>query len=140
MIRPAAAARLTVPVTEDEHVLGPLTAPVTVVEYGDYECPHCGQAHPMVKQLHLLLGRRLCFVFRHFPLTTVHPHAQQAAEAAGGGVQGQFWEMHDVLFTHQQALDEVTCCSMRPRWASMSPGSAASWPGTSMPRACVSSL
>jgi protein-disulfide isomerase len=106
MIQPATAPRLTVPVNEHDHVLGPITAPVTMVEYGDYECPHCGQAHHMVKQLRQLMGHRMCFVFRHFPLTTVHPHAQQAAEAAeAAGVQGKFWEMHYVLFEHQQALE-----------------------------------
>jgi protein-disulfide isomerase len=79
---------------------------LTLVEYGDYKSPHCGQVHPVVKQLLLLLGRRLCFVFRHFPLTTVHPHAQLAAEAAeAAGTQGKFWQMHNVLFEHQQALD-----------------------------------
>jgi protein-disulfide isomerase len=97
---------LTVPVSERDHTLGPTTAPVTLVEYGDYECPFCGQAHPVVAQLHQLLGHRLRIVFRHFPLTTVHPHAQLAAEAAeAAGAQGKFWEMHDVLFEHQHALD-----------------------------------
>jgi len=106
MIQPATAPRLTVPINEHDHVLGPITAPVTMVEYGDYECPHCGQAHHMVKQLRQLMGHRMCFVFRHFPLTTVHPHAQQAAEAAeAAGVQGKFWEMHYVLFEHQYALE-----------------------------------
>jgi protein-disulfide isomerase len=106
MIRPAAAPRLTVPVNEHDHILGPITAPVTLVEYGDYECPYCGQAHHVVKQLRQLQGRRLCFVFRHFPLTTVHPHAQHSAEAAeAAGVQGKFWEMHYMLFEHQQALE-----------------------------------
>jgi protein-disulfide isomerase len=106
MIQPATAPRLTVPINEHDHVLGPITASVTMVEYGDYECPHCGQAHHMVKQLRQLMGHRMCLVFRHFPLTTVHPHAQQAAEAAeAAGVQGKFWEMHYVLFEHQYALE-----------------------------------
>jgi protein-disulfide isomerase len=102
MIQQSAAPRLTLPVSARDHILGSVTAPVTVVEYGDYECPYCGQAHHVVKQLRQLLGRRLCFVFRHFPLTRVHPHAQQAAEAAGA--QGKFWEMHSMLFEHQHAL------------------------------------
>ena len=106
MIQQSAAPRLTVPVSARDHILGPITAPVTLVEYGDYECPQCGQAHHMVKQLHQLLGRQLCFVFRHFPLTMIHPHAQQAAEAAeAAAVQGKFWEMHYMLFEHQHALD-----------------------------------
>jgi protein-disulfide isomerase len=75
MIQQSAAPRLTVPISERDHILGPSTAPVTLVEYGDYECPHCGQAHHVVKQLRQLLGRQLRFVFRHFPLTMVHPHA-----------------------------------------------------------------
>jgi protein-disulfide isomerase len=105
MIRNPAAPRLSVPVSERDHILGPTTAPVTVVEYGDYECPICGQAHPVVKQLRRLLGRQLCFVYRHFPLATVHPHAHHAAEAAeAAGAQGEFWAMHDMLFAHQQAL------------------------------------
>jgi protein-disulfide isomerase len=99
----SAAPRLTMPVSARDHILGPTTAPVTLVEYGDYECPYCGQAHHVIKQLQQLLGRHLRFVFRHFPLTTVHPHAQQAAEAAGA--QGKFWEMHYVLFEHQHALE-----------------------------------
>jgi protein-disulfide isomerase len=107
MIRPSAAARLTVPVSERDHILGPVMAPVTLVEYGDYECAYCGQAHPVVKHLQRLLDRQLCFVFRHFPLTTVHPHAQHAAEAAeAAGAQGKFWAMHDILFAHQQALGD----------------------------------
>src|ERR671925_1066710 len=107
MIRQSAPSRLTVPVSERDHILGPAMAPVTWVEYGDYECSYCGQAHPVVKQLQLLLGRRLRFVFRHFPLATVHPHAQHAAEAAeASGAQGKFWAMHDILFAHQHALDD----------------------------------
>ena len=107
MMHPAGAPRLTLPVGRRDHLLGPATAPVTLVEYGDYECPHCGQAHPVVHHLQRLLGRQLRFVFRQFPLTTVHPHAQHAAEAAeAAGAQGKFWAMHDILFTHQQALDD----------------------------------
>jgi protein-disulfide isomerase len=87
---------------------GPADAPVTLVEYGDFECPHCGQAHLVVDQIEGLLGDSLCLVFRHFPLSTVHPHAQMAAEAAeAAGAQQRFWEMHDVLFENQHALDEV---------------------------------
>jgi protein-disulfide isomerase len=106
MMQNPAAPRLTVPVSARDHILGPATAPVTLVEYGDYECPHCSQAHHLVNQLQRLLGRQLRFVFRHFPLTRVHPRAQHAAEAAeAAGVQGKFWEMHNALFEHQHALD-----------------------------------
>ncbi|MDN5940955.1 MAG: DsbA family protein [Nitrospira sp.] len=102
-----AEAKLTVPVGERDHIQGPTEAPVTLVEYGDYECSYCGQAYFVVKELQRLLGNRLRFVFRNFPLTTVHPYAQRAAEAAeAAGAQGKFWEMHDHLFEHQQELDD----------------------------------
>src|SRR5207237_3668941 len=99
MSRRATAAALTLPVGERDHAQGPADAPVTLVEYGDYECPHCGRAYPIVKQLRQRLGRRLRFVFRNFPLRESHPHAEHAAEAAeAAGAQGKFWEMHDRLF------------------------------------------
>ena len=107
MTRKPATARLTVPVGERDHVQGPATAPVTLVEYGDFECPYCGKAHGVVKALQKGLGRRLRFVYRHFPLTTAHPHAERAAEAAeAAGAQGMFWEMHDLLFENQEALED----------------------------------
>jgi protein-disulfide isomerase len=100
------ATRLSVPVSERDHTQGPDDAPVTLVEYGDFECPHCGAAHPIVKQIQAVMGDNLRFVFRHFPLTEIHPHAEPAAEAAeAAGAQGQFWEMHDTLFENQPALD-----------------------------------
>ena len=87
---------LVLPVSERDHSKGPSTAPVVLVEYGDYECPHCRQAYKVVKQLERRLGDNLRFVFRNFPLTAVHPHAELAAEAAeAAGAQGKFWEMHD---------------------------------------------
>jgi protein-disulfide isomerase len=98
---------LTLPVSPDrDHIRGPLGAPVTLVEYGDYECPYCGAAHAVVKAVQTQMGNGLRFVFRHFPLTTVHPHAELAAEAgeAAGG-QGKFWTMHDILYENQQRLD-----------------------------------
>jgi protein-disulfide isomerase len=99
-------ALLTVPVGERDHVLGPATAPVTLLEYGDYECPYCGMAHPIVKEILARVGNQLRFAYRHFPLTTIHPHAQVAAESAeAAGAQGKFWHMHDLLFAHQDALD-----------------------------------
>ena len=99
--------RLALPVGERDHAQGPADAPVTLVEYGDYECPHCGRAHPIVKEVQRRLGSALRFVFRNFPLNESHPHAQHAAEAAeGAGAQGRFWEMHDTLFEHQRALDD----------------------------------
>jgi protein-disulfide isomerase len=97
--------RLTVPLNERDHVIGPETAPVTVVEYGDYECPYCGAAYPVTKALQQRLGENLRFAYRHFPLSQIHPHSYQAAEAAeAAGVQDSFWEMHDMLFEHQARL------------------------------------
>jgi protein-disulfide isomerase len=90
-----------------DHIAGPRDAPVTLVEYGDFQCPYCGKAYQEMKRLQQMLGDQLCFVFRHFPLTQLHPDALQAAEAAeAAGVQGRFWEMHDLLFENQDALDE----------------------------------
>jgi NhaA family Na+:H+ antiporter len=92
-------------VSERDHVQGPLDAPVVFVEYGDYECPHCLQAHSIVRELQDRWGERVCFVYRHFPIRSSHPHAQHAAEAAeAAGAQGKFWEMHDLLFENQGAL------------------------------------
>jgi protein-disulfide isomerase len=98
--------RLTVPLGPDDHVIGPESANVTLVEYGDYECPYCGAAHPVVKEVIAEAGDDLRFAFRHFPLTQVHPHAFDAALAAeAAAAQGRFWEMHDLLFEHQDMLD-----------------------------------
>ncbi|HEX6509769.1 MAG TPA: DsbA family protein [Chloroflexota bacterium] len=100
-------ARLVVPVNENDHVQGPADAPVTLVEYGDYECPFCGRAYGIVKRLQAELGDRVRFVFRNFPLVESHPHAEEAAEAAEvAAQQGKFWDMHDYLYEHQGALDE----------------------------------
>jgi Na+/H+ antiporter NhaA len=97
---------LTDPVdSERDHVRGPDDAPVTLVEYADFECPYCGQAEPVVRELLAQFGGDLRYVFRHLPLVDVHEHAQLAAEAAeAAGAQGRFWEMHDLLFAHQDAL------------------------------------
>jgi protein-disulfide isomerase len=98
-------ATLKVAVTSEDHAQGPESAPVTLVEYGDYECPHCGSAYPIVKQIQKHFGKRLRFVFRNFPLSEMHPHAEDAAEAAEfAGAQGKFWEMHDLLFENQDRL------------------------------------
>src|SRR3989442_982009 len=99
-------AALTMPVTEvRDHVQGPADAAVTLVQYGDYECPYCGAAYPIIKEVQDRMGEKLRFVFRNFPITTSHPHAQRAAEAAeAAAAQGHFWEMHDQLFEHQREL------------------------------------
>jgi protein-disulfide isomerase len=97
---------LTLPVLEQrDHIRGPTDAPLTLVEYGDFECPFCGAAYPIVKQVLAVMAGQLRFVFRHFPMTTVHPRSELAAEAAeAAGAQGMFWEMHDMLFEHQDRL------------------------------------
>ena len=98
---------LTPPVGPSDHAAGPADAPVTLVEYGDFECPYCGQAYPIVKALQERLGQQLRVVFRHFPLSESHPHAEHAAEAAeAAGVQERFWEMHDALYENQDALSD----------------------------------
>jgi len=89
----------------NDHVQGRDDAPITLVEYGDYECPYCGMAYPIVKRIQARLGDRLRFVFRNFPLAEAHPHATAAAELAEAAAsQGKFWEMHDMLYEHQNAL------------------------------------
>ena len=96
---------LSAPVSSVDHVLGPEHAHVTIVEYGDFECPNCKQAAPAVKLLLERFPERVRLIFRHFPLTEVHPHALMAAEAAEcAGAQGQFWPMHDLLFENQLHL------------------------------------
>ncbi len=96
---------LTQPITATDHLLGDPHAPVTVVEYGDFECPICKQSAPAVKLLLQRFESAVCFAYRHFPQEATHPHALQAAEAAEcAGSQGQFWAMHDLLFEHQPHL------------------------------------
>lgn len=100
-------AQLVVPVSEHDHVTGGATAPVTLVEYGDYQCPYCGRAFPIVQQVRRAMGKKLRFVFRNFPLSQIHEHAEHAAEVAeAAAAQGKFWEMHDWLFRHQIQLDD----------------------------------
>jgi protein-disulfide isomerase len=102
-------SRLALPVSERDHVKGSLDVPVILVEYGDYECPYCGQAYVFLQEVEQAMGDAMGFVFRNFPLTTMHPHAQHAAEAAeAAGAQGAFWEMHDTLYEHQDTLDDAS--------------------------------
>jgi protein-disulfide isomerase len=108
MMADDASPRLTPPVGPRDHVQGSAAARVTLLEYGDYECPYCGAAYPIVKEIQERLGSEVRFVFRNFPLANMHPHATLAAEAAEVvGAQGKFWEMHDTLYEHQAALTEV---------------------------------
>jgi protein-disulfide isomerase len=102
-------ATLKVPITRNDHVRGPADATVTLVEYGDYECPHCARAHPTINQVRAFFRAQLRFVYRHFPLTEIHPHAEIAAESAEfAGASGLFWEMHDALFENQSRLSITT--------------------------------
>jgi protein-disulfide isomerase len=98
-------SNLTVSVSEADHIQGSAQAAVTLLEYGDYQCPYCGQAYGIVKDLQAALRGKLRFVFRNFPLTKTHPYAELAAEAAeAAAASGKFWEMHDTLYENQQAL------------------------------------
>ena len=98
-------ATLKVPVTQRDHIRGPANAPVTLVEYGDYECPYCGLAHPIVNAVQAHFPQQLRFVFRHFPLNQAHPNAEAAAETAEfAAAHGQFWEMHDAIYDNQDQL------------------------------------
>jgi protein-disulfide isomerase len=100
---------LTVPVNiGSDHIRGSINAPITIVEYGDYECPYTAMAYPVVKEIMRQFDEKIYFVFRNFPLNEIHPHAQHAAEAAEAAAdQDKFWEMHDYLFEHQKALDDA---------------------------------
>ena len=102
--------KLAVPVTpERDHIEGPVTASLTLVEYGDYQCPYCGAAYPEVKKVQKELGSELRFVFRNFPLTNVHEFAMSAAETAeAASAQGKFWPVHDFLYEHQETLGDPT--------------------------------
>ena len=100
-------AKLSIPINAEDHRQGDLDAEVSLVEYGDYECPSCGLAYPIVKRLQKHFGKRLVFVFRNFPLTQMHPWAGPAAEAAEfAGAHGKFWEMHDLLYENQERLGD----------------------------------
>lgn len=99
--------RLKNSATQQDHASGPETAPVILLEYGNFECIHCGRAYPVIKQVRKLLGDNLRFVFRYFPTVQTHPHSLRAAEAAeAAATQQKFWQMHDELFTHQTALED----------------------------------
>ena len=94
------------PVNTRDHIQGKNTAPLELVEYGDYQCPHCGRAYPIIKNLQRNLGPDLKFVFRNFPLSEIHPDAFNAAVAAeAAGLQQKFWDMHDIIFENQQDLN-----------------------------------
>jgi formate-nitrite transporter family protein len=103
----AAESQLAAPVSELDHIRGPADASVTMVEYGDYECPWCAKVHPILAELRREEPRLLRIVFRHFPLSTIHAHASVAAQAAeAAAAQGKFWDMHDLLYERQDELAE----------------------------------
>jgi protein-disulfide isomerase len=105
---PKNLTRLAVPIDEKDHVIGSATAPVTLVEYGDYECPDCLNSQPIVAELRKRHGEKLRFAFRHFPVSSVHPHASAAASAAEAAAeQNKFWEMHETLFNHQKEFGDI---------------------------------
>jgi len=109
-------ATLKVPITAEDHTQGPENAEVTLVEYGDYECPYCGQAYPVVQQVQKQFGKRLRLVFRNFPLSEMHPRAEAAAEVAEfAAAQGKFWEMHDKLYENQGRLGEALYLDLAAR-------------------------
>ncbi|MDB6037096.1 MAG: Periplasmic thiol:disulfide interchange protein DsbA [Verrucomicrobiales bacterium] len=106
-------ANLTLPLAGRDHIQGPIDAPVSLVEYGDYQCQYCGAAYPIIKAVQKELGKKLCFAFRNFPLSNMHPYAEHAAEAAeGAAAQGRFWEMHDILFDNQESLDDESLAEL----------------------------
>src|ERR1700730_2531393 len=100
-------SKLVPPLNENDHVQGPKNAAITLVEFGDYQCPHCGAAHPIIKAIQKHFGKKLKFAFRNFPLTNVHELAFPAALAAeAAGRQHKFWEMHDLIYDRQDELSE----------------------------------
>jgi protein-disulfide isomerase len=113
-ISTVARPRLSEPVCERDHRQGSDRASLTLLEYGDYECPYCGEAHPVVQGLQKAFGRDLRFVFRNFPLTDIHPNAMLAAEAVeAAALQGKFWPMHDLALAEQALLEP----NIIPVWA-----------------------
>jgi protein-disulfide isomerase len=94
-------------VNNDDHMEGSLSAPVEIVEFGDYQCPYCGQAYPIIKDIQVLYEGQIKFIFRNFPLTEIHQHAFLAAQSAeAAALQGKFWEMHDAIYENQARLSE----------------------------------
>lgn len=114
---------LKVPVTSKDHLQGDFNAPVIMVEYGDYECPHCGHAYLIVKRVQKHFGKRLGFVFRNFPLQEMHPNAENAAEAAEfAAVHDRYWEMHDGIYENQILLSEAFLLELAESLGLPSPG------------------
>lgn len=109
-------SELRFPISERDHVIGPRNAPVTLVEYGDYQCPHCQAAWPQVELVLRHYGRNLCYAYRHFPISTIHPLARPAAETAEfAGAHGLFWEMHSAIFANGHQLSGPTLAALTSR-------------------------
>ena len=130
---------LTMPVSlARDHIRGPIDAPVTLLEYGDYECPFCGAAHAVVNTILAQVGDAVRFVFRHFPMTTVHPHAELAAEAAEAAAsQQRFWDMHDCFTLTSNSSTDRRCWPTRPPLLSISTATARKSPGICICRRSV---
>ncbi len=104
---------LSIAPSSEDHIQGSLDAPIVLVEYGDYQCPYCGQAFPIVKQLQEDFGDNMAYIFRHFPLAQMHEHALHAAEAAElASDEGKFWEMHDMIYENQHSIDDISLTTM----------------------------
>ena len=102
------SSHLKPPVNSKDHIAGAASAGIELVEYGDYQCPHCGAAYPVIKDIQRKFGEQVRFVFRNFPLSDAHPFAFPAAVAAeAAALQGKFWEMHDVIFENQRLLSDA---------------------------------
>lgn len=109
-------SKLKPPVNSNDHIQGNANAPVELVEYGDYECPHCGRAYSIISRVQKEMGDQLKFVFRNFPLTESHPNAMNAAIAAeAAALQGKFWQMHDTIYENQQHLQDADLLSYAKR-------------------------
>ncbi len=109
MLKPPPAPSLKPPLSERDHIAGRADAPIEFVEYGDFECPHCGRAAGIINEIRSTLGDRLRFAYRHFPLAKMHPYARLAAQASeAAAAQGKFWEMHDILFQHGEELEPAS--------------------------------
>lgn len=107
------SAHLKPAVSSTDHIQGNAGAPVEIVEYGDYQCPYCGAAYPVIKEIQKKFGNQVKFVFRNFPLSEIHEHANAAALAAeAANLQGKFWEMHDIIYEHQKHLNNDELLAM----------------------------
>jgi protein-disulfide isomerase len=109
-------SELRFPISEHDHIIGPTDAPVTLVEYGDYQCPHCQAACPQIELVLRQFGRGICYAYRHFPISTVHPLAKPAAEAAEfAGGYGLFWEMHSAIYAYGHRLSGAILLALATR-------------------------